>query len=106
MTTSLSARSSLLAVLSTFSMEDIMSLFDDFSPVGKIVTGIGIIAAAPLAVAAAVPVIATVGAVAVTAGASTAAVVGAGATAAAATGTAVKAVGGKAVASGVKDLVD
>ena len=55
-----------------------MSFFSELSPLGKILCGAAMVAAAPVAAAAAIPVCAAIGTVGVGLGAGTAAVVTAG----------------------------
>ena len=57
-----------------------MSLFNDLSPVGKILCGAALVVAAPVAAAAAIPVCAAIGTVGIGLGASSSAVVSAGIT--------------------------
>ncbi len=87
-----------------------MSFFDDLSPLGKILCGAALVAAAPVAAAAAIPVCAAIGTVGVGLGASSAAVVTASVTAVGAVETAAAtvgtAMGGVGVAEAVKDGVD
>lgn len=79
--------------------------FSDFSPLGKILTGVGLIAAAPVAVVATIPVSATLGAVAVSVGVSSSVVASTGAAAAITAGTSTIKAGKTAIVAGVKDAL-
>ena len=83
-----------------------MSLFDNLSPAGKIVTGIGLVAAAPLAAVAAAPVAAAIGTASTVAGVSTATAIASGTTAAKTAGFACATVGNGTTAKGIKEIIE
>lgn len=84
-----------------------MGLFDDWDPLGKVLAGVGCIAAAPLVVTAATGIAAVGGAVGVTAGMlSTGSAISGGAAAATAAEGVATTIGSGLIAKGVSEIIE